>query len=153
MLELSAGRPTSVAEFLQLTSRITLAAVVDNKGLFTQVDMNKVEKRKSIYIMLLFEYLRRLKVLLFWVHSGHMLADPLTKLPHECRSALEALLDCLTTNEIRITYDTDSYRRALQKQKVDQIRLSYREYLGHDLPVDNEPDTFEVPPRSLPAAS
>ena len=115
--------------------------------------MNKVEKRKRIYIMLLFEYLRRLKVLLFWVHSGHMLADPLTKLPHECRSALEALLDCLTTNEIRITCDTDSYRRALQKQKVDQIRLSYREYLGQDLPVDNEPDTFEVPPRSLPAAS
>ena len=153
VFELSAGRPTTVAEFLRLPTRNTLAAVVDNKGLFTQVDMNKVEKRRSIYIMLLFEYLRRLKVLLFWVHSGHMLADPLTKLPHECRSALEALLDCLTTNEIRITYDMDSYRRALQKQKVDRIRLSCREYLGQDLPVDTGPDTFEVPPRPLPPAS
>ena len=153
VFELSAGRPTSVAEFLRLPSRITLAAVVDSKGLFTQVDMNKVEKRKSTYIMLLFEYLRRLKVFLFWVHSGHMLADPLAKLPRECRSALEALLNCFTANEVRIAYDTDSFRHALQKQKVDQIRLSYREYLGQDLPVDTEPNTFEVPPRPLPPAS
>ena len=41
------------------SARTVAVLVVDNKGLYTQIGLSKVEKRRSVYIMLLFETARR----------------------------------------------------------------------------------------------
>ena len=84
-----------------------------------------MEKRKTIYVMLLAELLARTGAVLYWVNSGHELADPLTKLPDDAKDTIEALTFALNTGKIRIAYDTESYRKALQKEKSEIRKVSY----------------------------
>ena len=103
-----------------------------------------MEKRKTIYVMLLFELLARTGAVLYWVNSGHELADPLTKLPDDAKDTIEALTFTLNTGKIRIAYDTESYRKALQKEKSEIRKLSYE-----NLNLGKEDNTeFDVGGRS-----
>ena len=84
-----------------------------------------MKKRKNIYVMLLFELLSRTGASLYWVNSGHELADPLAKLPDDAKDTIEALMFALKTGQIRIAYDTESYRKSLQKEKTEVRKMTY----------------------------
>ena len=91
--------------------------------------------------MLLFEVLARTGALLYWVHSGHQLADALTKIASDCRDTLATLLELFHDGKVRITYDTASYRKALQREKATLERLDYQ-----NLHIDPEdPSDCDVP--------
>ena len=146
MHELRSHTGSLVGQFLDLPAhaRCQLAVVIDSKGLYTEIDLNKMEKRKTIYVMLLFELLARTGAVLYWVNSGHELADPLTKLPDDAKDTIEVMTFALNTGKIRIAYDTECYRKALQKEKAEVRKLSYQNLnLGKD---DNT--AFDVEGRS-----
>ena len=116
--ELSHYDVVSVSRFLGLSTgeRIFMALVVDNRGLFTQVDIQKLEKKRGIYVFQLFETVERLGAHFYWVNGGHMLADPLTKLPDRCLDTIPAMLDALSSGRLRIAYDTESWKRMISKK-------------------------------------
>ena len=127
MYELRSHSGSRVEQFLAVpvSARCPMAVVIDSKGLYTEIDLNKMEKRKTIYVMLLFELLSRTGATLYWVNSGHELADPLTKLPDDAKDTIEALVFALKTGQIRIAYDTESYRKSLQKEKTEVRKMTY----------------------------
>ena len=143
--ELISYAPLSVEMFLRLppSSRWPCVIVIDNKGLYTQVDLNKMDKRKTIYVMVLFELLTRTGSAVYWVNSGHELADPLTKLPGEAQDTLAALEYALATGQIRISYDTESYRKSMQKRAMEVRTVSYA---GLNISQAGN-DDFDVPHR------
>ncbi len=116
--ELSHYGVVSVSRFLGLSTgeRIFMALVVDNRGLFTQVDIQKLEKKRGIYVFQLVETVERMGAHSYWVNGGHMLADPLTKLPDRCLDAMPAMLDALSSGRLRIAYDTESRKRMISKK-------------------------------------
>ena len=144
LFEISSWKPRDVATFLfgGPDVRITLAIVIDNKGLYTQVDLNKLDKRHTIYIQYLFQLIRRTQALLFWVHGGHQLADALTKLKPD-KMTDEALAEVLRTNTIKIAYDTESFRKALKKGRTKLEKLT-----PWEPPVDDAED-FDERPRGI----
>ena len=132
--------------FLQLpaTARLHSALVVDNKGLFSQVDALKKDKRKGIYVQILFEMLDRTGTHLFWVNGGHMLADLLTKLPASCSDTLLSLEESMNLGMVRICYDVESYRRSLAKRVAGPVKTVL---VPHTKLEDEDP--FGVPGRTL----
>ena len=76
--------------------------------------------------MLLFEVLARTRAMLFWVHAGLQVADGLTKCSTDCKGSLDALQRALSLGCLRISYDTESYRKALLKEKAALERLDYQ---------------------------
>ena len=143
--ELTSYEPQSVEEFLLLPPRFRWSAVIviDNRGLYSQVDCGKLDKRRTIYVMVLYELLHRTGCHLYWVNSGHELADPLTKLPGDAGDTLEALDYALSTGMIRIAYDTESYRKAMQKKAGEVRSIDFQNL--NVAQVSNE--DFDVAPR------
>ena len=78
--------------------------VIDAKGLWTKIQAEwKTEKRGTIYIRRLMEVLTRIGARVFWVNSGHMICDGLTKLSTKSPPPnIDLLLHVLQTNEQRI---------------------------------------------------
>ena len=73
----------SVSSWLQMgpKTRWPLCIVIDAKGLWTHIQQEyKTEKRAAIYIREMMEILVRCGARVFWVNSGHMVCDSLTKL-------------------------------------------------------------------------
>ena len=101
------------------------------------MDAAKLDKRRGIYAQQLFEVIERTGAHLYWVNGGHMLADPMTKLPASCAETLASLAEALQRGCIRIAYDTESYKRALAKRTGDirQLSLPARS-LADDAPND-----------------
>ena len=104
---------------------MTLVIVIDNKGLYTQVDLNKLDKRHTIYIVYLIRLIRRTQELLFLLgmHGGHKLAAALTKLKPD-KMTDEALAEVLRNNLIKIAYGTESFRKALKKGRTKLEKLT-----------------------------
>jgi hypothetical protein len=110
----------SVTDWLRQppSSRIPFLMVIDAKGLWTKIKAeHKTEKRSTIYIRSLMEVLARTGALVYWVNSGHMLCDALTKRSDKNPAPnLDLLHYFLTSGQIRITYCEDSWRRELYKR-------------------------------------
>ena len=88
--------------------------VVDAKGLWTNIQAyHKTEKRGTIYIRRMMDILNRVgATVYFWVNSGHMLADCMTKLSAKQQPpATDLMLYTLDSNMIRIMYCEGSWKR------------------------------------------
>ena len=144
MCELGSWTPRTIEHFLfgGPEIRVTLAIVIDNKGLYTQVDLNKLDKRHTIYIQYLFQLVRATRALLFWVHGGHQLADPLTKLKPD-NATDEALAEVLQLNRVKIAYDTESFKKALKKGRKRLERL-----IPWEPPADQDVE-WDLEPKGL----
>ena len=124
--------------------RTPLGLIIDGKGLYTQVDHNKIDKRKTVYVARLFETIRRTRANIYWVNAGHQLADPLTKLYESSKDTHDALDIALRTGRIRIAYDSESYKKALMKTRQSEMRTAAGPTVAED-PEEN----FDVEPRGL----
>ena len=128
------------------TVRVPLLIVIDAKGLWTKIQAeHKTEKRGLIYVRCLMENLKRTGGLVFWVNSGHMACDGLTKRSDKKpEPALELLYYILETNCIRITYCEDSWRRELTKRAREKgvlKQLTLQDPLEWNPPEDIEFET------------
>ena len=98
-------RRWSVSTWLEEGIRVPLLALVDAKGLWTKIQSEyKTEKLGTIYVRKMMEVLYRIQARVYWVNSGHMVADALTKLSTKSPPPnMDLLLHVLETNSIRIT--------------------------------------------------
>ena len=125
--EMSSWDSVTIGRFLAFPTpeRIFLAMVVDNHGLFTQVDIQKVDEKRGIYVFPLFETAERHGANFHWITGGHMLTDSSTKLPDLCADAIEAMMDVLlSTGRIRIAHDTESWKQFLQERSCHSKELA-----------------------------
>ena len=68
------------------------------------------------------EILFRIGARVYWVNSGHMLADGMTKLSTKSPPPnLDLLLHVLETNDVRITYCEGSWRKELQSRSAGKL--------------------------------
>ena len=68
------------------------------------------------------EILVRVGARVYWVNSGHMLSDGLTKLSTKSPPPnLDLLLYVLSTNDVRITYCEGSWKRELQSRTAGKL--------------------------------
>ena len=103
----------SVSSWLQQgpRTRWALCIVIDAKGLWTHIQQEyKTEKRSAIYIREMMEILVRCCARVFWVNSGHMVCDSLTKLSVKA-PGLDLLYYVLEQAEARITDCVHSWKR------------------------------------------
>ena len=114
----------SISEWLRDGTRISLLVVIDAKGLWTKIQNEwKTEKRGTIYVRRMMEILTRTRAKVFWVNSGHMLADGLTKLSTKSPPpALDLLLHVMTTNDVRITYCEGSWKKELSSRAAGTLQ-------------------------------
>ena len=69
------------------------------------------------------EILTRTRAKVFWVNSGHMLADGLAKLSTKSPPpALDLLLHVMTTNDVRITYCEGSWKKVLSSRAAGTLQ-------------------------------
>ena len=119
--------------------------VIDAKGLWTKIqDEYKTEKRGTIYIRRLMETLTRIEAKVYWVNSGHMIADGLTKLSNKNPVPnLDLLNYVLENSAIRITYCTESWRKEMATAKAGTLHeLKILDPRIWNPPNENEYDTF-----------
>ena len=93
--EYTPGKKWSISAWLSGSHRCHVYVVIDAKGLWTKIQSEwKTEKRGTIYIRRLMEILTRTGAKVYWVNSGHMLSDGLTK----CRQSplLPTSIYCFT---------------------------------------------------------
>ena len=98
--------------------------VIDAKGLWTKIQSeHKTEKRGTIYVRRMMEILRRIGAKVYWVNSGHMVADPLTKRSDKQPPPnMDLLLHVLCTDEVRTTYCAGIWRKELATTKNGELR-------------------------------
>ena len=113
-------RRWSVSTWLEKGIRVPLLTLVDAKGLWTKIQSEyKTEKLGTIYVRKMMEVLYRIQACVYWVNSGHMVADALTKLSRKSPPPnLDLLLHVLEANAVRITYCEGLWRKELQSRSV-----------------------------------
>jgi hypothetical protein len=135
----------SVGRWLDDGPRTTFVVVIDAKGLWTKIQAEyKTEKRGTIYIRRLMETLTRTKARVYWVNSGHMIADGLTKLSNKNPVPnLDLLVYVLEHGAIRITYCTESWRKEMATSKAGTLHeLRITDPHLWNPPQENKYDTF-----------
>ena len=118
--------------------------VIDAKGLWTKIQNEwKTEKRGTIYVRRMMEIMFRIGARVYWVNSGHMLADGMTKLSTKSQPPnLDLLLHVLETNDVRITYCEGSWRKELQSRSAGKLEeLPLLNPLSWNPPEDTDYDT------------
>ena len=110
------------------------------QGLWTKIQSEyKTEKRGTIYIRQLMETLTRIGAKVYWVNSGHMVADALIKMSTK-DAQLDLLLYVLQHGLIRITYCEGSWRKELKSKKGHLEELSVLDPVVWNPPNDGEFD-------------
>lgn len=133
-----------VSRWLLEGPRAPLFIVIDAKGLWTKIQNEwKTEKRGTIYVRRLMEILTRIGAKVYWVNSGHMLADGLTKLSSKSPAPnIDLLLYVLTTNDVRITYCEGSWKKELSSRSAGKLQeLSLLDPTTWNPPEDSAYDT------------
>ena len=124
-------------------ARWPMFVVIDAKGLWTKIEAEyKTEKRGAIYIRQLMEILTRTNSRVFWVNSGHMISDALTKLSTKPDVRIDLLLYVLEHGLIRITYCEHSWRRELAAKgggRLEPLQILNPDLWNH--PGDTDYDT------------
>ena len=88
------------------------------------------------------EILRRIGAKVYWVNSGHMAADALTKRSDKQPPPnIDLLLHLLDTNQVRITYCEGSWRKELQTKTGKLHELPLLDPARWNPPEDVEYDT------------
>ena len=89
------------------------------------------------------EILRRIGSKVFWVNSGHMAADALTKRSDKSPPPnMDLLLHVLLTGEVRITYCETSWRKEMASSRGGELcELSLLDPALWNPPGDGEFDT------------
>lgn len=99
-----------------------LCIVIDAKGFWTHIQREyKTEKRSAIYIREMMELLVRCCAKAFWVNSGHMVCDLLTKLSVN-DPGLDLLYYVLELAEVRITYCDHSWKKEMSMKKATVLK-------------------------------
>lgn len=113
----------SIGKWLSKGTRVHLFVIIDAKGLWTKIQNEwKTEKRGTIYVRRLMEILFRIGARVYWVNSGHMLADGMTKLSTKSPPPnMDLMLHVLETNDVRITYCEGSWKRELQSRSAGRL--------------------------------
>ena len=90
------------------------------------------------------ETLTRTQAKVYWVNSGHMIADGLTKLSNKNPVPnLDLMIYVLENGLIRITYCTESWRKEMAAKKAGTLHeLEILDPRMWNLPEENEYDTF-----------
>ena len=133
-----------ISKWLSKGSRIPWLVVIDAKGLWTKIQNKwKTEKHSTIYVRRMMEILFRIGARVYWVNSGHMLADGMTKLGTKSPPPnLDLLLHVLETNDVRITYCEGSWRKELQSRSAGKLEeLPLLNPLSWSPPEDTDYDT------------
>ena len=117
--------------------------VIDATGLWTKLEAEyKTEERGAIYVRQLMEFLTRTNSRVFWVNSGHMVADALTKLSTKPDVQMDLLYYVLEHGVIRITYCEHSWRRGLAAKGGGRlVPLNILDPVLWNPPEDGEYDT------------
>ena len=109
----------SPAGYKRVPRPVGRCVVIDAKGLWTHIQQEyKTEKRPAIYIREMMEILVRCCATVFWVSSGHMVCDSLTKLSVK-DPGLELLYYVLEQAEVRITYCNHSWKWCVKGEASD----------------------------------
>ena len=146
-------RPWSIQHWIDAREpRVPIFVVIDAKGLWTKIQSEyKTEKRGTIYIRRLMDILYRVDAKVYWVNSGHMVCDALTKLSTKSPSPnLDLLLHVLTTNMVRITYCEGSWRKELATKKAGNLKeLKCVSPEAWNPPEDQDYDTIGHTPKRV----
>ena len=137
--ELSTKKGWSISKWIATGERHRTIVVIDAKGLWTKINAEHMtEKRGTIYIRRLMEILTRVGARVFWVNSGHMLADGMTKLSTKSPAPnIDILLHALSTGSLRITYCTESWRKEMAKTQKGQVKeLTIQDPAAWNPPTD-----------------
>ena len=107
-------------------------------------DQCNTEKRGASYVRRFVEPLARIQAKVYWVRSGHMIADGLTELSNKSPVPnLDLLNSVLAHGAIYITYCAESWREEIAAKKGGTLyELEFIDTRGWKPPEENEYDTL-----------